>query len=291
MRGQQRDGSQDQALALGELDERTRQMHSVYVTGLTLEQVGKLFDLTRERVRQIFREAGLSIRTTSETRALRSKHLLESCGEEVKAAFLVSHDIEQVAHRFGLPIAVAQDFIKTQFPHTWERRVPKAPDPKYPTEEILELLQEAAAAIGGVLREPSYRRYAEGRSIADGRPWPSNATVTARFGSWSRALIAAGLEPLGPLSSQSRRKFSDDDCVAAMQAAAEKLGEPPTVAAYREFARESDGAYPSEATLRQRFGNWYEVLGKAGFHADPPKQALLAGQVKDLDVAPALLPQ
>jgi hypothetical protein len=291
MRSQERDTSQDQALALSELDERTRQMHSAYVTGLTLEQVGKLFGLTRERVRQIFREADLSIRSTSETRALRSKHLLEGCGEEIKAAFLISHNVEQVAHRFGLPIAVAKEFIKTQFPHTWERRPQKPPDPKYPTEEILELLREAAAAVGGELREPSYRRYAKGRSIADGRSWPSNATVTARFGSWSRALIAAGLKPLGPLSSRSHRKFSDDDCVEAIRVIAEKLGEPPTVAAYREFARESDGAYPSDATLRQRFGTWYEVLVRAGLYTNPPEQALLAGQVEDLDVVPALLPR
>jgi hypothetical protein len=289
MRSQERDTSQDQALALSELDERTRQMHSAYVTGLTLEQVGKLFGLTRERVRQIFREADLSIRSTSETRALRSKHLLEGCGEEIKAAFLISHNVEQVAHRFGLPIAVTKEFIKTQFPHTWERRPQKPPDPKYPTEEILELLREAAAAVGGELREPSYRRYAQGRSIADGRSWPSNATVTARFGSWSRALIAAGLKPLGRLSSQSHRKFSDDDCVKAIRVIAEKLGEAPTVAAYREFARESDGAYPSDATLRQRFGTWYEVLVRAGLYTNPPEQALLAGQVEDLDVIPTLL--
>jgi hypothetical protein len=309
MESQQRDTSH-QALALSALDERTRQMHAAYATGLTLEQVGKLFDLTRERVRQIFREAGLSIRSTSETRALRSKHLIEGCGEEIKAAFLVSHNVEQVAHRFGLPIAVTKEFIKAQFPHTWERRPPKPSEPKYPSEEILELLREAAAAVGGDLREPSYRRYAEGRSIADGRTWPSNATVTARFGSWSRALIAAGLKPLGPLSSQSRRKFSDEDCVAALRAATEKLGALPTVEAYREFARESDGAYPSDATLRMRFGNWYEVLGRAGLHNDPlalapqtqrgagektgaipERQALLAEQVEELDVVPMSLPQ
>lgn len=110
MGSQQRDTSH-QALALSELDERTRQMHAAYATGLTLEQVGKLFDLTRERVRQIFRKAGLSIRSTSETRALRSKHLIEGCGEEIKAAFRISHDVEQVAHRFGLPIAVTKEFI------------------------------------------------------------------------------------------------------------------------------------------------------------------------------------
>jgi hypothetical protein len=82
-------------------------------------------------------------------------------------------------------------------------------------------------------------------------------------------LIAAGLKPLGALSSQSRRKFSDDDCVAALRAAAEKLGEPPTVAAYGEFVRESEGRYPSEMTLRLRFGTWYEALVRAGLYNDP----------------------
>jgi hypothetical protein len=244
MESQQRDTRQDQALALNELDPRTRQMRAVYVQGLTLEQVGKQFGLTRERVRQIFCEAGLSTRSTRETRALRSKHVLDECGEEIKAAFKLSHDVEAVARRFGLPISVALEFIKAQFPHTWERRVPRAPQPKYPTEELIQLIQTAADAVGGELREASYCRYAAGRSTADGRSWPSSATIIARFGSWSRALVAAGMEPLGRLRAHHRRKFSDDDCVAAIKAAAEKLGELPTMAAYGHFARASEGAIP-----------------------------------------------
>jgi hypothetical protein len=269
MESQQADTGQDRALALAALDERTRQMRAVYVQGLTLEQVGEQFGLTRERVRQIFREAGLSTRSTRETRALRAKQILEGRGEEIKAAFRISYDIEAVARRFGLPISIAWEYIKAQFPHSWERRRPRPFQPKYPTEELIELLQSAADAVGGDLREESYCRYAAGRSTADGRPWPSSATISARFGSWSRALVAAGMEPLGRLRKQHRRKFSDEDCLAAIRAAAEALGELPTMAAYRDFARASAGSYPSQVTLRLRLGPWHEALSRAGLLSLP----------------------
>lgn len=264
MESQEGDIGQDRDLALAALDERTRQMRAVYVQGLTLEQVGEQFGLTRERVRQIFCEAGLSTRSTRETRALRAQRVLDGCGEEIKAAFQLSHDVAVVAHKFGLPISVAWEYIKAQFPHSWERRRPRPFQPKYPTEELIELLQSAADVLGGELREASYCRYAAGRSTADGRPWPSSATIIARFGSWSRALVAAGMEPLGRLRSQPRPKFSEEDCLAAIRAAADALGELPTMAAYRDFARASQGSYPSDVTLRLRLGPWHEALARAG---------------------------
>jgi DNA-directed RNA polymerase sigma subunit (sigma70/sigma32) len=41
-------------------------MYSLYAQGSTLEEVGKLYGLTRERVRQLFKEADLPTRSRHE---------------------------------------------------------------------------------------------------------------------------------------------------------------------------------------------------------------------------------
>jgi Sigma-70, region 4 len=42
-------------------------MHSLYQTGATLEEVGERYGITRERVRQLFKKAGLETRSRRET--------------------------------------------------------------------------------------------------------------------------------------------------------------------------------------------------------------------------------
>jgi DNA-directed RNA polymerase sigma subunit (sigma70/sigma32) len=45
---------------------RVREMHSLYQQGATLEEVGELYGITRERVRQLFKEADLPTRSRQE---------------------------------------------------------------------------------------------------------------------------------------------------------------------------------------------------------------------------------
>jgi len=41
-------------------------MHALYRQGATLEEVGEQYGITRERVRQLFKEAGLATRSRQE---------------------------------------------------------------------------------------------------------------------------------------------------------------------------------------------------------------------------------
>lgn len=80
-----------------------------------------------------------------------------------------------------------------------------------------------------------------------------SATYTNRFGSWSAALEAAGLEP------HSDRKYrSTKDLLTELQQLAEELGHPPTS---REM--DEEGAY-SRVVYRNRFNSWNDALVAAG---------------------------
>ena len=238
-------------------------MHELYVSGATLEEIGTRFGVSRERVRQIFREAELPVRSTAETHALRHDRLLRERGEEICAAFSESKDAEEVSRRLEVPRVAVEEIIKRHFPPTERRRRRRATAPRYPTEELIACLQEAGAAARGALTTGEYGAYAKGRQTENGRPWPSDQTYVNRFGSWRAALLQAGL-PVNPRAPRPpKRKFSDQDCIQALRDAARALGKAPTAAEYDAFVKASKKSLPGPGTVRKRCGTWYEALSKA----------------------------
>jgi hypothetical protein len=239
-------------------------MHAMYSDGATLAEVGRRFDLSRQRVQQIFREADLPTRSITETHTLRHERLLER-SDEVAAAYAECKDPERVARTLGVPRAFVNEIAAARFPVP--RRRPRRRGPakrKYSIEEMIVFLQEAAGSASGRLGLREYRDYAEGRQTDDGRSWPSIHTYTARFGSWRKALIAAGLPAGRHGPSGAKPRFSAQDCIDALREAAQIHGEPPTIASYDELARASNNRLPSAATITKRFGSWYDALTQAG---------------------------
>jgi hypothetical protein len=85
----------------------------------------------------------------------------------------------------------------------------------------------------------------------------SHATVCVRFGSWSAALKAAGLQP----AVQKRpyaRKWDQQSCWEALERVSDELGDWPR---YRDYERLSAGRedLPSAALLRRRLGTWSQI--------------------------------
>ncbi len=260
----QLDSSVDMDMTLLQVtDPRTRSMYELYVTGATLEEVGERFGITRERVRQVFREAGISTRSLQQTYALRREQLIQAKTDQIRSAFLVSGDMAAISRSLKVPHSAVRDVVRAYWPMPIRRR--RTPSKRrYETTEILALLREADQAVEGRLTESAYRRYSSGRRMSDGRSWPSSHTILARFGSWRRAQQAAGLKVARPVPNRMKPRFSEEDCLVALRLAAEDLGSPPTATAYRALAKASDGALPSEMTVRSRLGFWQDALTKAG---------------------------
>ena len=256
-------GSNTETTLAGITDSRAREMYELYVEGATLKEVGARFDLTAERVRQIFRSAGLPSRSTSGTIAMQRDHLKQHRREEICAAFSEYKDIDQVARRLRVPQRVVKEVVESHFPKTeYSRR--KVILRRYADDELIASLQEASVSVQGVLTIAAYTDYAEARRTSDGRLWPTHQTYSKRFGSWREALQAAGLKanPPGPMTGH--RQFDEAHCVDAVRVAARELGKVPTATEYDAFAKASGGALPSQATVRHRCGTWYKALAKGG---------------------------
>lgn len=242
---------------------RAAAAHAMYERGATLEAVGRTFGLSRERVRQIFRDHGLPVRSVSDTHALQRALQSGQHANRIKERYRELRDVDAVAQELGLPKTLVAEIVLDAFTPA-ERRKPKNAKKKYSNEELIEFLQAASNALGGVLSAQGYTDYARGRKTPDSRPWPTHQTHALRFGSWRAAVKAAGLaaNPASPIAGQTI--FEDGHCIDALRAAARALGRAPTADEYDEFARASHGALPSQATVRHRLGRWYQALERAG---------------------------
>jgi Homing endonuclease associated repeat len=119
-------------------------------------------------------------------------------------------------------------------------------------------------ALGGVLASEVYDEYASTRRFRDGRPWPTRQTHILRYGSWRKAMHAAGLtaNPSSPITG--KRLFEVGHCVDAVRHVSRDLGKVPTAAEYEQVASDCGGALPSLATVRNRCGTWSHALQLAG---------------------------
>lgn len=244
-------------------NQRAEDAYSMYKRGATLEEVGREFGVTRERVRQIFRDRDLPIRSVKEAAALKRALQSREYAESIKRRFAELRDADAVARELKLPRPVVTAVVEAAFT-TADRRKPKRARKLYSDDELIGFLRAASAALGGVLTAQVYTAYARTQKTNDGRPWPTHQTYLLRFGSWRKAVTAAGLaaNPSSPIVGQTL--FGDGHCVDALRAAARSLGRPPTASEYDDFARSSNGALPSEATVRHRLGRWYQALDRAG---------------------------
>lgn len=250
-----------QALAGGR--KRAEAAHAMYEGGATLEEVGRAFGITRERVRQVFREYGLPVRSVKDSYALQRARRSCQYADRIKVRFRQLRDVDAVARELRLPRTLVAGVVEQAFTPA-ERRRPTNARKKYSDEELLEVLRTASVTMGGVLSAQGYTAFARGRKMRDGRRWPTHQTHALRFGSWRGAVNAAGLaaNPSSPIAGQTI--FEDGHCIDALRAAARALGHTPTADEYEEFARVSNGALPSQATVRHRLGRWYQALARAG---------------------------
>jgi hypothetical protein len=235
----------------------------MYEDGATLEEVGRAFGISRERVRQIFRDHELPVRSVKDAHALQRARQSRTYANRIKDRFRDLRDVDAVAQELHLPRSLVAEIVDGAFTVA-ERRKTKPARKKYSDEELIEFLQAASTALGGVLSAHGYTNYARGQRTPDGRPWPTHQTHALRFGSWREAVKAAGLaaNPSSPIAGQAI--FEEGHCIDALRAAARALGRAPTADEYEEFARASNGALPSQATLRHRLGRWYQALERAG---------------------------
>lgn len=235
--------------------EEALEMHELYLSGMTLEQCGKRHGITRERVRQVFRKAGLPKRTPEQNKALR--RLDAAVAAQAVHLYQGSGDITAVARALGVTQEAVREAVREALPQFSVFRPATKPKPRFTDEELLGLLREVSREVGGVISVQDYDTYSAERTTSDGRPWPTYQTPQHRFGSWRDALLRAGLNANASSPIRGQRIFDAGHCIDGIRQLARELGAVPTARQYEEFAAQSGGSVPSLSIVQLRCGSWH----------------------------------
>lgn len=110
----------------------------------------------------------------------------------------------------------------------------------------IQSLKQLAHNLG---RTPSERDYKSHYSSITGAPTPSQLRYD--FGTWTAAVIGAGLTPLP--TDPPRNDISDEELVAEFVRIANKLGRIPSLEVFRKESKFSNNPY------KRRWGPWSKV--------------------------------
>lgn len=117
-------------------------------------------------------------------------------------------------------------------------------------EELIDCLRLAAQEVGGILTSDRFTVFGRGRTLPDGRPWPTSQAVQLRWG-WRNGLAQAGLRANPSSAIAGQRLFDLHDCLDAMRACKLRTGKV-TVTAYERFSKGMGGGVPSASTIRKQ---------------------------------------
>jgi predicted DNA-binding protein YlxM (UPF0122 family) len=232
---------------------RRASIAAMYQEGYTLTEVGAKFDISRERVRQILQMEGVAVRHYgSRRRELRNQELRDQ-KQQILEDYRELLSLVRVAAKYKTSTDSIRALLWDDLSDLEKRTArSKTTGRKYSDEQILDFLREAASATPGMLSVIKYNRYAAERG------WCDSQTPTIRFGSWSKALEAAGVPSRTRQPWLGKPKYSDQQILDHMRRVRYIVGRPPTVAEYDTHRLES---HPPSATIRRRFGNsWIAAL-------------------------------
>jgi len=250
---------------------RAARMADAYVAGATLQGIGEEHSLSRERVRQILRDAGYELNELkAKAKQARRRRMRREQGPAIREMLALGRTPNEVASALGVPVDLVKRIDANDPSYARTRKVVrrKSYAVKYTEDDVVGCLQEANAALGGILTTAAYDNYARERTLDDGRLWPTHQTAFLRFGSWVAALEHAGLPANASSPIAGRRLFTEGHCIDAILEVERAVGHLPTVVEYDGYASEMAGVLPSSPTIRNRFGSWRRALQAAADFTD-----------------------
>jgi hypothetical protein len=233
---------------------RDEQMAEMALAGETLQDIGTVFEVTRERVRQVLaKRYGITGEDMLALRRALKAERLASDGEKVLAWARTNpgRTLDDAAVATG----VAVERIKRALTTEEVRRTfaPKRPkhQPRFSDEDILAAIVAAADEHGDPLSHSRYDEYAAVHGT------PTASRVIQRFGTWTAACTAAGVGVLTRNRTYTRR-WTPGAMVDAVIDYLASPGATGTFADYDRWAR-TQPQHPSSGTVRNQFGSWTAV--------------------------------
>lgn len=221
--------------------------------GLTLQSVGDLYGVSRERVRQIAAMQGVNIRQLREEQKQQQERHQRRVDQRIYAVSLEHPEltIEELAEW----AEADEDAVRKALRHRravhelthqdWSVRTTE--------EELIDGLQRWAAESNNHTGD-SFTEWAVARGL------PGKQTAMKRFGGWNNALRHAGLDHLVQDRGGLRPTMPDELLWAAVLQFFRDDVESYTYDGYEQYWKPR--GLPSAGTIRARLGSWNDVKAR-----------------------------
>lgn len=238
---------------------RDETMAAMYVVGKTLQEIGDMYGVTRERVRQVLSKQDVSRRKPRDQARWIHDASVEANRGIILRSFQETRNVkETIAILSGdVPARVVREVL-TSVAHT-QILTRKNPTKDFSDDQIVAAIIKAEGL--GFTSVVSYGKWRQGEA-KKGRRVPSVATITVRYGSWSLARRYAGAQVITERVSSSCRVFTDTQIRESLDrfvSAVVSVGSTPTTRRYDEWSRKVGGV-PLLSTVRARTGKSWSSL-------------------------------
>lgn len=233
-------------------------------SGRTLDEIGKQFGLTRERVRQLLRKHGgpdsASVRQAQIERVQSQEQAdVMSVSTAIRDLLgdMTPRSVAEVATRIGIESVEVARCWPEDLGHLrlWGA---SAAENRWSDQEIMDALR-AAAVYEYPLTANAYSALLAVGQITG----PSVPRIGQRYGSWTGACEAAGVEPGRTVRSDYQSKWSDQDIANIVRQYLLDPSAPNSAHRFDEWRRENVPDGPSFQTVRNRFGTWTATKRRA----------------------------
>jgi predicted DNA-binding protein YlxM (UPF0122 family) len=226
--------------------------------GLTLEEIGERFEITRERVRQIIVKFAKDevFPTRLEVRQEQILNEKKALRLEITANWLrfKKMTMKELADEYGISVhALGKVINKVQYAYL--RGNQKSHISQVWTSEMcLDVLRQAAT-YAFPLTVLEYRKLVNSGTING----PTLPIFISRFGSWMEACAKAGVETGNPVREYDTT-WSDSDLILMVRRFMWETRDAGwSVENYEKWRSNQDPAVASSGLLRLRLGQWSEM--------------------------------
>jgi hypothetical protein len=270
----------DENIFEDELIGRKLRILDLRMSGLTLDEIGKQHEVTRERIRQILKKAFKLVEADPSFEGksfsdIFAEKAYSARGEERRLKLERMDEIDSLSRIFlnsnpgatyleiSKALGVEEEVLrKSLHPQTtkfiWTEARENMNESQFSDEAILEALK-LAEVFESPVSAPMYRDLVE-RGLVNG---PGPQTVALRFGSWKKACERAEVSYNESVRTSYDKQWTENELLESVIEFLRNKSFGKGIQSYDEWRIETMNNAPSGAHVRKYFDTWIDAKNKA----------------------------
>lgn len=270
----------DENIFEDELIGRKIRILDLRMSGLTLDEIGKQYGVTRERIRQILKKAFRLVEADPSFEGksfsdIFAERVYSAKGEERRLKQEQMDEIDTLCRTFlnsnpgatyleiSEAIGIGEEVLRKSLqPQTtkfiWIEARENINESQFTDEAILDALK-FAEAFESPVSAPMYRDLVE-RGLVNG---PGPQTVALRFGSWKKACELAEVSYNESVRTSYEKQWTENELLESVIEFLLNKSFGKGIQSYDEWRIETMNNAPSGAHVRKYFDTWIDAKNKA----------------------------